>query len=141
MTPEQMNHKIDEHFRYEASDDVQGVLRTLAEDVEHDVVGWPGGATQGRDAARAFYEQTFADLADGRAETVRRLHGHNFVVDESIWRGRAVGRPFGLDGRGRPLAFRMLHVLQFTDSGEIARENVWLDFAAIVAQLPQDQHP
>ncbi|MBL8699882.1 MAG: ester cyclase [Alphaproteobacteria bacterium] len=138
LTPEQMDRKVEEHFRFEARDDVEGVLGTLAEHVEHDVVGWPRGATRGRAAARAFYEQTFADLADGRVETIRRLHGAGFVVDESMWRGRAVGRPFGLEGRGRPLAFRILHVIQFTDAGEIARENVWLDFAAIRAQLPQD---
>ncbi|HET6599443.1 MAG TPA: ester cyclase [Burkholderiaceae bacterium] len=133
-----MDRKVEEHFRYEACDDVQGVLRTLAEDVEHDVVGWPRGATRGRMAARAFYEQTFADLAGGRVETMRRMHGSNFIVDESMWRGRAVGRPFGLEGRGRPLAFRLLHLIDFTDDGEIARENVWMDFAAIFSQLPQD---
>lgn len=138
MTPAQMDRKIDEHFRHEAADDVDGVLGTLAEDAEHDVVGWPSGATHGRAAARAFYEAMFADLADSRVETVRRLYGSDFVVDESVWRGRAAGRPFGLEGRDRPLEFRLLHVLQFTGNGEIARENVWLDFAAIVAQLPQE---
>lgn len=137
MTPEQMDRKVDEHFGYEAGDDVEGVLRTLAEDVEHDIVGWPTGATRGRAAARTFYEAMFTDLADGRAETVRRLYGNDFVVDESLWRGRAAGRPFGLEGRDRPLEFRLLHVLQFAENGEIARENVWLDVAAIVAQLPQ----
>lgn len=139
MTPSQMDRKVDEHFRYEGSDDVEGVLLTLAEDVEHDVVGWPSGATRGRAAARAFYEAMFADLADSRVETVRRLYGSDFVVDESVWRGRAAGRPFGLEGRDRPLEFRLLHVLQFAENGEIARENVWLDFAAIAAQLPQER--
>lgn len=137
LSPEQMNAKLDEHFRHEAADDVAGVLATLAEDVEHDVVGWPGGATRGRDSARAFYDALFNDLADSSAQTLRRLHGHNFIVDESLWRGRAVGRPFGLEGNGRPLEFRLLHVMQFDDQGAITRENVWLDFAAIVAQLPQ----
>jgi len=138
MTREQMDRKVDEHFRYEANDDVEGVLSTLAEDVEHDIVGWPAGATHGRAAARAFYDALFADLADGRVETVRRLYGNDFVVDESLWHGRAAGRPFGLEGRDRPLEFRLLHVLQFAENGEIARENVWLDFAAIVAQLPRE---
>ena len=84
MTPAQMDRKVDEHFRHEAGDDVEGVLRTLAEDVEHDVVGWPAGATRGRAAARAFYEAMFADLADSRVETLRRLYGTDFVVDESV---------------------------------------------------------
>ena len=131
----QMDQKIDEHFGFEARDDVEGVLSTLAVDCEHDVVGWPHGPARGRNAARAFYETMFSDLAESTTETIRRLYGENFVVDETRWRGKAVGKPFGLEGRGRPLEFRMLHVLEFTDDGTIKRENVWLDFAAIAKQL------
>jgi hypothetical protein len=29
-------------------------------------------------------------------------------------------------------------VIEFADSGQIKRENVWLDMAAILQQLPQD---
>lgn len=133
-----MDRRIDEHFGYEASDDVEGVLATLAADVEHDIVGSPTGPTQGRDNARGFYEHLFADLADGRVETLRRLYGEDFLVDESLWRGRAPGRPFGLEGRNRPLEFRLLHVMEFAGNGDIRRENVWLDLAAILRQLPQD---
>lgn len=138
LTPAQMDQKIDEHFDFEASDDIEGVLATLAPDAEHDIVGYPTGPTVGRDGARVFYEGLFKDLSDGRCETVRRLYGDNFLVDESLWRGKAPGTPFGLAGRNRPLEFRLLHVLEFADDGAIARENVWIDFAAIVAQLPQE---
>ncbi len=137
LTPAQMDHKLDEHFGYEARDDVEGVLGTLAPDVEHDIVGSPTGPTRGREAARGFYLQLFADLSEGSAQTLRRLHGTNFIVDESLWRGTAPGRPFGVEGRGRPLEFRLLHVVEFSERGEIARENVWLDVAAILRQLPQ----
>ena len=138
LTPAQMDARMDEHFAFEAADDVHGVLATLADDVEHDIVGWPTGPTHGRDGAQPFYEALFADLADGRVETLRRLYGEGFMVDESLWRGRAPGRPFGLEGRDRPLQFRLLHVVEFADSGAIRRENVWLDLAAIFQQLPQD---
>lgn len=137
ITPRQMDRKIDEHFGFEARDDVEGVLATLATDVEHDIVGWPGGPTRGRAAARPFYEALFADLSDGKVECVKRLYGEDFLVDESIWRGRAPGRPFGLEGRGRPLEFRLLHVIEFAGNGDIRRENVWIDMAAILQQLPQ----
>lgn len=137
LTPAEMDRRIDEHFGFEARDDVDGVLATLAPDAEHDVVGWPLGATRGRDAARPFYDALFADLADGQVEPAKRLYGANFLVDESTWRGTAVGRPFGLEGRGRPLSFRLLHVVEFSDAGQIRRENVWIDFAAVVQQLPQ----
>ena len=138
LTRTEMDRKIDEHFRFEARDDVEGVLATLSSDVEHDIVGWPAGPTRGRDGARPFYETLFADLADGQVETVRRLYGDDFLVDESVWRGRAPGGPFGLDGRDRPLEFRLLHVIEFAGDGGIRRENVWLDLAALQRQLSQD---
>jgi len=138
LTPEQMDRKMDEHFGYEASDNIQGVLATLAEDAEHDIVGWPGGPTHGRAGARGFYEALFADLSDGQVSCLRRLYGADFLVDDSVWRGKAPGRPFGLDGRDRDLAFRLLHVIEFTDAGDIRRENVWVDLASILQQLPQD---
>jgi len=138
LTRQEMDRRIDEHFDFEARDDVDGVLATLSPDVEHDIVGAPTGPTRGRDSARPFYESLFADLAEGKVETVRRLYGEDFLVDESLWRGRAPGRPFGLEGRDRPLEFRLLHVVEFAPDGGIGRENVWLDLAAIIRQLPQD---
>ena len=138
LTPQQMDAKMDEHFAFEARDDINGVLSTLAENVEHDIVGWPTGPVHRREDARNFYETLFIDLADSYVECVKRLYGHNVLVDESVWSGRAPGRPFGLEGRNRPLKFRLLHVMEFTDDGDIRRENVWLDLAAIMQQLPQD---
>ena len=138
LTRAEMDKKIDEHFDFEARDDVDGVLATLSPDVEHDIVGSPSGPTHGREGARAFYVGLFSDLAESNAEAIRRLYGEDFVVDESLWRGRAPGMPFGLEGRNRPLEFRLLHVVQFAENGDIKRENVWIDFAAILQQLPQE---
>lgn len=135
LTHEDMDRKLAEHFDYEARDDVEGVLRTLAPDVEHDVVGWPLGPAQNHADIRAFYEALFADLADGKVTSRRRLYGDNFMVDDSIWSGRAPGRPFGFEGQNRPLEFRLLHVFEFNNEGEIRRENVWIDVAAIMRQL------
>lgn len=135
LTPELMDRTIDEHFGFEAADNIDGVLGTLAPDAVHDIVGWPPGPTQGRESARAFYEQMFADLAESSVRVVKRLYGENFLVDESIWTGRAAVRS---GGRNRSLTFRILHVLEFAPDGQIQRENVWLDMAAIIQQLPQD---
>ncbi|HKU95807.1 MAG TPA: ester cyclase [Vineibacter sp.] len=128
---------MDEHFGFEARDDVEGVLATLSSDVEHDIVGAPSGPTHGRDRARPFYEALFSDLSEGKIECVKRLYGADFLIDESLWKGRAPGRPFGLDGRNRSLEFRLLHVIEFAETGDIKRENVWVDLAAIIRQLPQ----
>lgn len=138
ITRADMDRKIDEHFGFEASDNVEGVLATLTDDVEHDIVGWPTGPTHGRAAARPFYETLFKDLSDGQVTSLKRLYGEGFLIDESLWRGKAPGRPFGLEGRDRPLQFRLLHVIEFADSGDIKRENVWIDLAAVLQQLPQD---
>jgi predicted ester cyclase len=137
LTRTQMDRKMDEHFGFEAGDDVEGVLATLSPDVEHDIVGSPSGPTHGHQGARLFYESLFADLSQSKVETLRRLYGNDFLVDESIWRGKAPGKPFGLEGKGRALEFRLLHVIEFADNGDIERENVWLDLAAIIRQLPQ----
>jgi len=137
LTRAQMDAMIDQHFGFEQADDVDGVLATLTPDCDHDIVGSPGGPTVGPEGARPFYEGLFADLAEGRIETIRRLYGEDFLVDESRWRGTAPGRPFGLEGRGRPLEFRLLHVIEYADDGRMKRENVWIDLAAIQQQLPQ----
>ena len=139
MTPKDMDRFIDEHFGFEAADNVEGVLATLAPDATHDIVGWPTGPTHGRENARPFYEALFADLADGKVSCTKRLYGDQFLVDESVWEGKAPGRPFGLEGKGRPLRFRLLHVVEFADDGKIQRENVWVDLAAMIHQLPPGQ--
>jgi hypothetical protein len=137
LSAAEMDRKIDEHFGYEQRDDVAGVLATLTDDAEHDIVGAPTGPTHGREGARGFYEHLFADLADGKVESTRRLYGENFLIDESMWTGRAPGRPFGLEGKNRPLAFRLLHVIEFAPTGAMKREQVWVDLASIQQQLPQ----
>jgi predicted ester cyclase len=136
MTRAEMDRIVDEHFNYEAADDVEGVLSTLAPDATHDIVGWRTGPTHGRENARPFYEALFGDLADSKVTCVKRLYGDNFVVDESVFESKAVGRPFGLEGKGRTVRARLLHILEFARDGKIQRENAWIDMAALMQQLP-----
>lgn len=137
LTHTQMDRKIEEHFGYEAADNVEGVLKTLTPDVVHDVVGLPEGPSHGHAEARRFYERLFKDLAESHVHPIKRLYGENFLVDESLWEGRAPGKPFGIEGRNRELKFRLLHVVEFDPSGLIKREQVWLDIAAILRQLSE----
>ena len=60
------------------------------------------------------------------------------MVDESLWKGIAVGKPLGLAGRNRPVEFRLLHVFEFADDGAISRENVWIDTGAMAQQLADE---
>ncbi|NIP32248.1 MAG: ketosteroid isomerase [Candidatus Dadabacteria bacterium] len=135
LTKEEMDRKIDEHFTFEANDDVEGVLGTLTPDAVHDIVGWPTGPTRGRENARPFYETLFSDLSDGKVTCNKRLYGENFLVDDSTWEGKAPGKPFGIEGKGRSLKFRLIHVIEFSDEGQIKYENVWVDMSAIMNQL------
>ncbi|WP_244608033.1 MULTISPECIES: ester cyclase [Bradyrhizobium] len=111
----------------------------MVDDVEHDVVGYPTGPVHGKTAARGFYDALFADLSGEKVTTLRRYYGPDFVVDESLWEGTAPGAPFGIPGHGRKLSFRLLHVFDMAPDGQIKRENVWLDFAAILNQLNAPQ--
>ncbi len=132
---EQYDEMIDRHYRFEANDDVEGVLSTMVDDLEHDLVGSPMGAVRGKDAARAFYEGLFADLSGEKVTTLRRYYGPDYVVDESLWEGTAPGTPLGIPGRGRRLSFRILHIFDMAADGRIKRENVWIDVASIMQQL------
>jgi SnoaL-like domain len=126
---------IDEHFRFEAEDDVEGVTASLTPDAVHHVVPSPVGPIRGRAAAHAFYRLLFAALAGREVTPVRRLYGEDFVVDEVIWHGDVIdGGIFLCDGRSGPVSFRMLHVFEL-EAGLIASEQVWCDLAAIQKQL------
>lgn len=126
-----MDRMVDEHFRYEAVDDVDGVVATLAPDATHHLVGSPLGELRGTDAIRDFYVQLFADAAGEEVEPIARRYGDGLVVDESRWTGVLHdGRLFGFPGRSGRACFRMLHVLELAD-GRITREQVWPDALAI----------
>ena len=135
MSRENMDKVVNDHFMYEATDDIEGVLRTFTDDAEHEVIGGPDGPLRGKAALRRFYERLFPALKGERVEPVIRLYGDNFLVDETIWIGQVVdGRPFKLDGRDGKVRLRLLHVFQLRD-GLIAQENVWFDFNDLKRQL------
>ena len=135
MSREMMDKVINDHFMYEATDDIEGVLRTFTDDAEHEVVGGPDGPLRGKAAIRRFYERLFADVKGERVEPVMRFGGDNFIVDETIWIGDVVdGRPFKLDGKSGRVRLRLLHVFELRD-GLITKENLWFDFDDLKRQL------
>ncbi|MCC6720502.1 MAG: nuclear transport factor 2 family protein [Acetobacteraceae bacterium] len=135
MSQAEMDAIIDQHFAFEASDDVDGVLGSMTEDAEHEIIPSPFGRITDRAGIRRMYELLFRDLKGEGVTPLRRLYGDDFVVDEAEWRGTIVdGRPFLLDGKEGRVSFRLLHIFQFRE-GRIAREDVWCDLAAIQGQL------
>ncbi|MGG5821975.1 nuclear transport factor 2 family protein [Falsiroseomonas sp. HW251] len=135
VTPEQMDRLVHEHFTYEATDDVDGVVASMAEDAEHEIIPSPHGTLRDRDSIRGMYAALFRDLKGEDVTPIRRLYGDGFLVDEAIWHGQIVdGRPFLCEGRSGRASFRLLHIFEFA-GGKIARESVWCDLAAIQRQL------
>ena len=135
MTRQQMDQLIDEHFGFEARDDVAGVLATLADEVRHEVVPSPFGEQTDKKGIGQFYRMLFADLKGEGVTPLRRLYGEDFVVDETLWQGRVEnGRPFLMDGMSGRVSFRLLHVFELKE-GKIASEQVWCDLAALQRQL------
>jgi hypothetical protein len=136
LTTDQMDVLADAHFRAEQDGDVAAIVAGFADNAEHDVAGRPGPPLHGSEQIAAFYRGLLADLQIDRFETVRRWYGHSHLVDESILHATAVGRPFGLDGRGRHVQTRILHIFEFGE-GKITRESAWLDIASMAQQLQQ----
>jgi predicted ester cyclase len=133
VTPEQMDHLVDEHLSAEARADIPAVLDTLDEGILRNV---PGAADMlaGKDASRAFYSALFAEMEITGYRTMRRWHGPDFLVDLMLVEAKATGNPFGFEGRSRPFEFSLLHVFEFAN-GRISLESGWPDMAAIAAQL------
>jgi ketosteroid isomerase-like protein len=130
-----MDALVDEHFRFEATDDVDGVMSTLAEGAVHEVLPSPFGALTDPAAQRTYYELLFRSIQGERVEPLNRYYGDDVLVDESLWHGRIEdGEPFLCAGRSGDVSFRLLHVFELAD-GKIIREQVWCDLAAIQRQL------
>jgi len=133
LTPAELDVIIDAHFRAEGAMDMKAIMATYTDDITFDVGGMPE-TLHGKQAAAGFYTQLFKDLATDKVTPLRRMHGPNFVIDDAIFECRAIGSPFGMEGKGRPIKFRLMHIFEVRD-GLICRENAWLDVGAIQRQL------
>ncbi|GAA0950139.1 hypothetical protein GCM10009554_49590 [Kribbella koreensis] len=131
-----MDAVLDRHFAGEAAHDLAATLATLAEDVEHDVVGL--GVRKGHAEVAPVYQALFDGATDEIYEPIRRMYGDDFMVDEVMMTQTVVGDLYGVPGNGTVVTARLLHVLEFRD-GLISRENVWMDTGAIIAQLTAAQ--
>ena len=134
LTRAEMDALVEAHYRAEERGDLAAIVEGFAPGAEHDVVGRPGDQLHGADEIAGFYRGLLAELRIDRFEPVRRWYGDDHVVDESILHATATGRPFGLEGRGRPVRSRFLYIFDFSD-GLISRESAWIDLAAIQQQL------
>ena len=125
---------IDRHFAAENAHDVAATLETYTDDIVWDDVTHPLSPFHGKEAVAGVYGGIIEAIPDMRLESVRRLDGDSFVVDESILTGHVEGQWAGVDGNGAPVRIRILHVFDVRD-GLIARENAWFDSADVVRQV------
>ena len=134
MNPERMIALVEQHLKAEDAGDVDGAVAVYTDDVEHDVVGWPGGPLHGKDAARGFYRELTANFRiEQQRPTHQYLAADAVILDQQLT-GTVTGTLMGLPGNSRRITFRILHVFEFKDE-LISRENAWLDGAAIQQQL------
>jgi steroid delta-isomerase-like uncharacterized protein len=131
---EQMRALVEQHLKAEGAGDVEGAIAVYTDDVEHDVVGWPGGAGHGKEAAREFYDHLTANFRTEEERPAHRYFAGDAMILDQLMTGTVPGIFLGLAGNGRRISFRILHIFEFRD-GLISRENVWLDGSAIQQQL------
>jgi steroid delta-isomerase-like uncharacterized protein len=134
VDPAAMETLIEAHVRAEGAGDPDGAVQNYVDDVEHDVVGWPGGPVRGIPAALDFYCRLVKDFRTEHEDRVHTYYAGEACVIENLMTGTVTGQMLGIPGNGRQITFRTLHVFEFRD-GRISRENVWLDGAAIAGQL------
>ncbi|WP_235632057.1 nuclear transport factor 2 family protein [Mycolicibacterium rutilum] len=134
MDTAMMEELVSRHLRAEERGDVDGAIAVYTDDIEHDVVGFPDSPSYGKDGARSFYDELTANFRANREQVLHRYVTDEAMILEQRMTGVVTGSMLGLPGRGREISFRILHVFEFRD-GLICRENIWLDSAAIVAQL------
>jgi steroid delta-isomerase-like uncharacterized protein len=129
-----MDQLIAEHIDAEQAGDRAASVAMYTDNVEHDVVGFPTGPVAGKAAAQGFYEYLFNQIQTQTMELTHSYYGESSCIQEHLWGGTVPGEFMGLPGHGREISFRILHIWEFSD-GLMSRENVWLDGAAIMAQL------
>jgi steroid delta-isomerase-like uncharacterized protein len=130
----EMDRLIEEHLRAEDTGDLDAAVAVYTDDVEHDVVGAPGGPLRGPAAARARYAELLENVRGDEMLLRRRYHADDACIVEHDVTATVVGHFAGIPGEGRQVRFRMLHVFEFS-GGLISRENVWMDTASVLAQL------
>ena len=134
-TREQLDKIINEHFMFEATDDLDGVMGSLAEEVEHEIIPSREGRQTDKTGIRGFYAKLFAGFRGEGVTPLKRYYGGDFVIDETLWKGYIEdGAALLCDGKSGPVSFRLLHVFEVKD-GKIAREQAWCDIVAIQQQL------
>ena len=134
-TPAELDEIINQHFMFEATDNVDGVVGSLDDEFVHEVFPMTMGTITDKGKVRVMYSWLFKSIHGKGVTPLKRYYGEDFLIDETLWTGDVEdGAPLGCAGLSGPVSFRMLHVFE-VDGGKIRKEQVWCDLAAIQQQL------
>ncbi len=134
-TPAELDELINQHFMFEATNNVDGVVGSLGGNFTHEVFPMTQGTITEKDKVQDFYQWLFDNVNGTGVTPLKRYYGDDFLIDETVWHGEVVdGAPLGCEGMSGPVSFRMLHVFEVQD-GKITKEQVWCDLAEIQKQL------
>ncbi|MFE0025888.1 ester cyclase [Amycolatopsis sp. NPDC059021] len=134
MTPDEMDAVFDAFVRAHRAQDVDGLLALFAEDAEYEVVGDIYGRRRGHESIRRRYEDAFDEFGENSLTVLRRAYGENLLVTESLMTATAIGTIFGVEGGGRTVEYRLMHLCEFS-GGLIRRHCVWVDASELFSQL------
>ena|SRR5579859_3222588 len=127
---------LERHLAAENSHDVDGIVRTFAED---GVLVLNGEAFRGRPLIQKVHERFgFGNRGAFSELQVREKHRHatpGAIVLEEELSGRHTGPWEGLDPTQRPFAIAVCTVYEFNTASELASERVYFDGNALLKQL------
>ena len=125
---------IERHFAAENAHDIPATLATYTVDVVWDDVGHPACPRVRQERRGRDLRRIMDGIPDLHLKSIARFACGDHVVDESVATGHVSGSFMGIDGRGAPVLFRILHVFDIRD-GLISREQAWFDTAGVACQL------
>jgi hypothetical protein len=134
MRREEMDRLIHEHITAEMNSDSSAAVQMYGDGIIHDVVGSPSGPNSGVEAAQGFYDFLGANVKTEVMDVNHAWYGEDFCVIEHQATCTVPGEFLGVQGNGKRVSFRMLHIWEF-ENDLMSRENVWLDGGSIIAQL------
>ena len=125
---------VDEHIRCENRHDVDALMATFGADACYDDEPWDDHRT-GRDGVRSYYGELMHAIPDLAIEVRRRHLAPEAIVVEVSIRGTHLGAWRGLPATGRRIEFPLCGIYAFGADDKLARERIYYDRAAVLAQL------
>ena len=127
---------VDEHLRAENAHDVDGIMRTFA---EQPTFVLNADTVSGHEGIRAFYEDFGfggrGGFANVHVEVTRRHISDDAVILEATLTGEHANTWQGIPATGRRFEVPLCAVFPFDGEGKLTGERVYLDGALLLKQL------